>query len=544
MALCPLLGHAENTLKSPSGYLSQSNSPSELRVFRMAMATTGEFARFHGGTKEGTRQAVNRTLARVNEIFEKELGIRLALVASNDQLLFLNPADDPFSSNDPTETTIGQMQRTVDQLIGSANYDLGIVLTTGRLGTTYVGSVCDDWRKGSACAGWPVPTGEFFDVALVAHEIAHQFGASHTFNSELVDCARYRNEATAFEPGSGTTIMGYAGFDCGPDRLQANTDAYFHGKTIEQIQTFLRTKTCHARISLENRPPIVEPGVGFTIPHGTPFTLSGSALDPDGDAITYCWEQCDIGPVQSLGVPDSGAGPLFRSFPPKTSGSRTFPRWEAILNPSQSSSEILPGTTRQMAFRLTVRDGRGGVAWQDSQLQVASSAGPFQVTYPNLHALSGEQASVTWNVAHTDKPPVDTRSVQIRLSLDDGLTFPIVLAASTPNDGREDLLLPRTDNLSARIMVSGIGNVFFAVSPRFALSASGSEDFRIIEIRFTSGQIELTWQSEAGLRYTIEAKNGSAWSSTGILRTATSSKTTVQLPILDSSQWFRIRRVE
>jgi hypothetical protein len=548
-ALCPLLVHADNAATSSSSNLSQSNAKSsnsfsELRLFRIAIATTGEFARFHGGTTDGARKAVNRTLARVNEIFERDLGIRLALVANNDRLLFLNPADDPFSSNDPTETTIREMQKTVDQLIGSPNYDLGIVFTAGRLGTTFVGSVCDDWRKGSACAGWPVPAGEFFDVGLVAHEIAHQFGANHTFNSDSGDCVRYRNEATAFEPGSGTTIMGYAGFNCGPDRLQANTDPYFHGKTIEEIQTFLKTKTCHAPIALQNRPPLVEPGTSFTIPRGTPFSLRGSASDPDGDAITYCWEECDLGPIQSLGVPDLGAGPLFRSFPPKTSSSRIFPRLEAILNPSQSSSEILPATTRKMAFRLTVRDGRGGVAWQDSQLQVTSSAGPFQVTYPSMHALAGEHAIVTWNVANTDGPPVGATSVQIKLSQDDGLTFPTVLAASTPNDGNEALLLPRADTSSARIMVSAIGNVFFAVSPRFALASSGIDDFRIIDIRSANGQIELTWQSEAGLRYLIEAKNGSGWSSTGISRTATASKITVSLPILDSSQWFRIRKLE
>ena len=51
----------------------------------------------------------------------------------------------------------------------------------------------------------------------------------------------------------------------------------------------------HHRRSRPNHSPVVTAPADKTLPKRTPFTLTGSATDADGDVLTYLWEQTDRG---------------------------------------------------------------------------------------------------------------------------------------------------------------------------------------------------------------------------------------------------------
>ena len=318
--------------------------------------------------------------------------------------------------------------------------------------------------------GVPNPAGDAFDVDYVAHELGHQFGAEHTFNSVLENCGGGNRAAeSAYEPGSGSTIMAYAGI-CGADNLQPNSDPYFHSHSYDQILTYLAGTACATTTATGNQPPAVEAGAHYRIPLNTPFALTGAATDPDGDALTYAWEEHDLGPAGSPEAPEDDA-PLFRFFPPTTSPSRTFPRAIYLLNNTTTKGELLPTYARRLRFRLVARDNRlggGGVAYDTVSVSVIGTAGPFRVTAPVTAAtwLAGVPRQVTWDVANTAAAPVSAAAVDVLLSTDGGLTFPTILAAATANTGCATVLVPAgTSTARARIKVQATGNIFFAVSP-------------------------------------------------------------------------------
>ncbi len=263
--------------------------------------------------------------------------------------------------------------------------------------------------------------------------------------------------------------------------------------------------------------PVVTVPPQFTIPLRTPFALTGSATDADGDTLTYSWEQNDRGgPTGTALMSDLKTnGPLFRQFgsaavvsasdaleyDPRgenaagTEPTRVFPDLEQILANDTNAengtcpagdvdcfSEFLPtaaymgvpgvnANPASVHFRLTARDGRadgGGVNTATTTLVLAANAGPFLVTAPNTAVTyaGGSVQTVTWDVANTNLPPVQTTDVRIRLSIDGGHTYPYDLAANTPNDGAETVVLPNVGTLQARVKVEAIGNVFFDVSNR------------------------------------------------------------------------------
>jgi hypothetical protein len=465
------------------------SSGATLRTYRLAMAATGEYTDFHGGTVIDGLSAIATTLNRINGVYEREVSVRMVLIASNDEIIYTDGATDPYT-NDDGLAMLSENQSNLDTVIGSANYDAGHVVSTGGGGIAALGSICTN-SKAEGVTGSGAPLGDAFDVDYVAHEMGHQFAGNHTFNGSGVNCSGgNRNVSTAYEPGSGVSIQAYAGI-CGGDDLQPNSEDYFHRVSLNEIIAFTTTgagASCGTTASTGNAVPNVSTTPAFTIPGRTPFTLTASGTDGDGDPLTYLWEQFDLGAANAEGVlsPTAATGPMFRSFTPSADPSRTFPSWRWILGnanvppasaplpgtgaPSWMTGEVLPNVSRTLNFRVTARDNRAGGGGTNEALAaivVDNSAGPFAVTAPNtaVSLAAGAATTVSWNVAGTAAGLVSTPNVRITLSTNGGASFPIELLASTANDGSESVTLPAgTATAQARIRVQAVGNVFFDVS--------------------------------------------------------------------------------
>lgn len=434
------------------------------RRYRLALACTGEYANFHGGTKPLVLAAMNTTMNRVNGIYERDLSVTMQLIANNDTLIFLDPATDGYSNGNGS-SMLTQNQSKCNTIIGSANYDIGHVFSTGGGGIASLGVICNNSTKARGVTGRSAPIGDPFDVDYVSHEMGHQFNANHTQNNA---CGRV--PATAMEPGSASTIMGYAGI-CNPN-IQANSDAYFHAISLQEIGNFITAgpgNVCPVKTTTGNTAPIVDAGADYVIPHSTPFSLTATGTDADGDPISYCWEQMNNEIASMPPLATNTGGPMFRSFDPTTSPTRYFPRLPDLAANANTTWERLPGVSRTMNFRVTVRDNNpdGGCTDEDNLvLTVAGSAGPFVVTEPNTPTTwyVGEFKTVTWDVAATDAAPVLCSTVRILLSTDGGLTYPFVLADSAPNTGSATVEVPNQLSSACRVMVQAIGNVFFDIS--------------------------------------------------------------------------------
>ena len=475
----------ENLESAKKSSLNAKNANDKLlRTYRLAMAATGEYSQYHidqAGVTNGTDAqkksvvlaAMVVAITRVNALFENDLSITMQIVPNNSNLIFLNALTDPYT-NDNGDTMLDENQTTCDNIIGPANYDIGHVLSTGGGGIASLGSVCTS-SKARGVTGSGNPTGDNFYFDFIAHEMGHQFGANHTFNGTLGNCAGgNRNDETAFEPGSGSTIMAYAGL-CAPQNIQSNSDLYFHNISINEIFTNITVgnSTCGAVSSLITNfnVPTANAGSDFTIPKSTPYKLIGQGSDADGDNLTYCWEQMDN---ELNSVPPKSTdvnGTLYRSVNPATSSTRFLPNLnEVILGNITPKWEVTPSVARVLNFRLTVRDNNesgGQMATDDLVVNVSAAAGPFTVTSQNTTGLvwsEGANETITWDVAGTNANGINTSNVNIRLSIDGGKTFPLILASNTPNDGSQSISVPNSKAPNCRVMIEAVGNFFYAVN--------------------------------------------------------------------------------
>lgn len=464
-----------------------------LRTYRIAIATTAEYsAQYGGGNVSQTLASINVWLNAANAIYERELSLRMVLVGNNNQVIY-TAEPDPFDNSNPT-TMLAQVRTTLRDQIGAANYDLGHVLGTGGSGLAYIGVVCSAGAdgngpfKGGGVSLMGGAAGNATYVGLWTHELGHQFGANHSFNGTTGFCGAVggRSPSSAYESGGGITIMSYAGV-CDTDNIGLDRDLRFHAKSIDSITAYLGAGLCAQTSATGNNIPTVNGGNDFTIPKNTPFALTATGNDADAADIPnlrYVWEQYDAGgsayanpPYDDSGDSSASTRPIFRPFPVVASPVRTFPSLTYILNNANDppdfngsgfrTAEELPRIGRTLNFRVTIRDQRGGVNADDVQLQVASNAGPFVVTAPEsaVNWSGGTNQTVSWSVAGTNVAPINCANVKISLSTDGGNTFPHVLAASTPNDGSETIIVPVGLNTStARIKVEAVGNIFFDIS--------------------------------------------------------------------------------
>ena len=437
-----------------------------LRTYRLALTCTGEYASFHGGSTVSVLAAMNTTMTRVNGVYERELNVNMVIVDDNENLIFLDSGTDPYQNNNSNQM-LGECHDQCVAIIGSANFDIGHVFSTGGGGVAGLGVVCSNNGKGRGVTGTNNPVGDPFDIDYVAHEMGHQFGGNHTFNNS---CGGNRNNSTAVEPGSGSTIMAYAGI-CNPN-VQNNSDDYFSAMSIQEISNYINNGTgnnCPVTTDIGNTPPTVNDVANYTLPISTPFRLTAVGADADGDAITYCWEQMDNEIATMPPVSTNTGGPAFRTYDPTTDASRYFPKLNDIVNGIDDEWEELPSVSRSMNFRVTVRDnhmGGGCTTEDDVDLTFTNTAGPFLVQNPNMALtwLSGTTETVTWDVAGTDAAPVSCANVDIILSTDGGFTYPITLATGVPNNGSFEVSVPNEATTTARVMVVCSDNIFFDIS--------------------------------------------------------------------------------
>ncbi|TCO57361.1 M12 family metallo-peptidase [Actinocrispum wychmicini] len=612
----------------------------KLRTYRVALVTDPSYATFFGA--ENVTAAKVTLMNRVAQVYEDETAIRLVLINGTDKIN-LNTAEQAIGANGPcgaapcytpaqlascSGSTLSRNRIVLGQLIGASNYDVGhIGLGVNGGGIASLGVVGGN-NKAQGCTGLPTPVGDFYAVDYVAHEMGHQFAGNHTFNGTQVNCSGgNRNGANSVEPGSGSSIMAYAGI-CQQDNLQPHSDPYWSQRSYTEITTYINSarpainevqtvsltgfdgtdsvtlsfggattapivrgtnySSAGIKAALEalptwpagvtatvagfgnlafddtgfqvtfsgatkfpslelavtgasgfvgetakggaqdnggnqvtdttNHAPVVTVPSAFTIPVRTPFSLSGSATDADGDSLTYLWEQNDRGAAAGTALVSNTktAGPLFRQFGTAAVVSatdtlkyyspgentingdttRVFPDYPqiAVNNTNAKTgtcpaappvpaavpadlldcySEFLPtpdwvgfDASRTMHFRLTARDGRpggGGIGSADTALTLAPSAGPFLVTSQGTSSAytGGSTQTVTWDVAGTADAPVGVSAVKISFSTDGGLTYPYVLSESTPNNGTATVTVPDVATTHGRIKVEAVGNVFF-----------------------------------------------------------------------------------
>ena len=527
------------------------SSDKKYRTMRLAMSVTGEYTQFFGGTVAQALIAINATMTRVNGVFEKDFALHL-IVQNFPGIIYTNAATDPYSA--PAAGAGGawnlELQNTLTTNVGNANYDIGHLFGASGGGGSAgcIGCVCTDPTtaepegKGSGFTSPAdaIPQGDNFDIDYVAHEMGHQLGANHTFSMNI------EGTGVNMEPGSGSTIMGYAGITGAAD-VQPHSDAYFHIASIRQVQDNLMDTSCDIETTITNNPPVIGALSDYTIPKGTAFVLTATATDPENDPMTYTWEQFDDAstPVSAV-TGNNTTGGLFRSWTPTATGNtRYFPKLSSVLAGNltvPADWETVSNVARSTSFRLTVRDNNPVATSQQTQSGLVnitvSNDGPFKINTTQVY--HNTLSAVTWDVANTAAAPYNAANVKIDYTTDNGITW-TVLSASTPNDGTESYtFLPTLNGQNIKLRISSIGNIFYAVKQVLVTAAApcdGTAPTGITISNITAASATVNWNTVMGATYQIRYKKSieTTW------QQATSSTNSVVLNSLEEGVKYDVQ---
>lgn len=490
----------------------------QLRSYRVAVTTTGEYTSW-AGSQAAALTEITTTINNIGDIFERDATITFTVVSTN-AIIYTNAASDPFTTTSfPNSAALNDCHSAITSALTTAGFDIGHVFHqggSGGSGLAQLNAVCSSTGKGRAASRSSNPTGSGWE-RLVAHEIAHNFSATHTMPDESGGCSGNVTTATAVEIGGGSTIMAYA--FCPNATYQNSVDGYFHTVSASQIINYsVNSATCASTSSSNNsNPTVTAEGPSYSIPASTPFLLSATGSDPDGNTILYNWEQFDAVSSATNGFPSSTAttGAMFRSYPPSEDGNNRYcPNLSDLVAGNSFGYEVLPSVTRTMNFRITARDqapGSGCLATDETIVSTVGSAGPFEVTSQSSAtswtANGTNAATIIWNVASTNATPINCTQVDILFSEDGGLTYPHVLLANTPNDGSESIIIPNLNVCSGRIMVKASNNIFFNINDAdIAITTScGAEG-----ANFSPSSNLLAVAGDAALSFTESTNYGSS----------------------------------
>lgn len=522
-------------------------SDRKYRTMRLAMSVNGEYTQYFGGTVAGALVAINATLTRCNFVFEKDFALHLIL-QDFPQLIYTNPATDPYGTS--LSGWNNQLQQTLTNTIGNNAYDIGHMFgaSGGGGNAGCIGCVCvnptsaSNNAKGSGITSPAdgIPQGDNFDIDYVAHEMGHQLGANHTFSMSLES-----GTGANMEPGSGSTIMGYAGITS--QDVQPHSDAYFHYYSIYQVQNNLNSKTCDIETAVTNNPPVITPMPDVTIPKSTAFVLTAQATDTEGNPMTYTWEQVDNATstttISNLG--NLTNGPSFRSLIGTDNPTRYFPKLSTVMAGNLKNNadwEAVSTVARTTNFRVTVRDNNPDIAQQQTQnaLQkvTVGANGPFKITSTKVY--NNAPGPLTWDVVGTNAAPYNVTNVKIEYTTDNGNNW-TVLSASTPNDGSEDFSFASFPmNTAMKVRISAIGNVFYAVAPvtvSAIVACDGTAPAGLSVSGVTINSASVTWDAVASATYIVRYKKVSE----SVWKEISSPTTSVALSGLDESTAYEVQ---
>ncbi|SFN58404.1 Por secretion system C-terminal sorting domain-containing protein [Chryseobacterium oleae] len=542
------------------------NSDKKYRTLRLALSVCGEYTQYHGGTVAGALAAMNATLTRINGVYEKDFALHLNL-QNYPNLIYTDAATDPYSATQggTTNGIVGwnsQVQNVITAAVGNANYDVGHLFSPPGAGGNAgcVGCICrdntvptsNDKGSGWTSPGNNPPTGDNFDIDYVAHEIGHQLGGVHSFSYDPPQLG----SATSVEPGSGSSIMGYAGITGPTTDVQPHSDPYFNVTNITAIQANLINKTCDVETVITNTPPVIAALPTYNIPKGTAFVLTASATDAENDPMTFNWEEVDIANVviNNANLGNTTSGPSFRSVAPTASPTRYFPRLSSVLagvlNNANSLWEAVSTVARTTKFTVTARDNNPVANQQQTQSAtqtiIVGNNGPFKVN-PTVIYNNGP-TNVTWDVVNTNAAPYNAPNVKIDFTTDNGTTWNVV-AASTPNDGNQAVdftAFPLTVGGTAKIRVSAINNVFYAIGtasietlPICTTTAPGG----IVVSAITQTQATITWNASFNATYVFQYRVAGTTAWTTVTPAPTTNTVTLSTLTAGTHYEFQIANV-
>ena len=456
---------------STTANLGAPSSNTSLKVYRLAVLPTAEYSNhfidLYGAgdatlaeKKEIVMSAIAQTISTVNSVTVRDLGIKFELALSNDKLIEFNTANDKLTHGDKM-ALLGEASKVINSKIGINSYDLGHVFDASSFGGVANLFVLCNSNKANGISGSANPeVGDYFP-GVVAHEIGHQLGAWHTFNSNV------GTGTNRVETGAGITIMGYG-----------NMELFYHAKSIKEMNAYITNTSCAVIRSNSNTAPtyLTSPlSTVYTIPAGTPFVLGDkfSFKDAQNDILSYNWDQMDAVATSNPPLATSNVGPSFITYYPKDELVRFFPKLETVLSGSTASTwEVIPQVSREMNFTLNVRESNFTapiLVQEDFKVTTLNNgSGPFIVTSQGVSGTKykqGDEVMINWNESSSKASAINTQNVKISLSYDGGLTFSYVLAETTPNDGSEKVTLPILANTtSARIKVEPVGNIYYAIN--------------------------------------------------------------------------------